>query len=190
MSRNFTLTFVLAGLLLSLGAANSGRAEDAIPLNLSIKNPGLLASTRANSFLSAMPGGRFVITVAHVAPSPEDAIVRGVPATCESVRFRLDTLVLTSAEGEIEIELGEEQTLEPGQATRIMREIDPRSGTGVPPHELDMLGFRVRAEQASGRCGVVASGLFFPQDPSSAPMSVGLIPDLGPSPKLSSGGGR
>lgn len=187
MSCSRTVSLILAGLALGLAVSSPGRAEDALSSDIGILNKGLIASTRPNSFLSAIPGGRFVLTVAHVAPAPEDAVVRGVPAVCDSVRFRVDTLVVGSADGAIEIETGEVQSLEPGQAARFVREVDRGAGAGVPVHELDMVGFRIRAEKAASRCGIVASGLLFPSDDTTSPLPIALIPDLGPSPALPKG---
>jgi len=177
---------IMIALVATLCAAGASWAEDGLQFS-SIKASDL-ASTRENSFVSAIPGGRFVITVAHLAPSPEDAVVRGVPATCDSVRFRVDTLHVKRADGTVEVELGPDRSIAPGEAMQVVHDIDPSSAPGVPTSDLDLMGFRIRAEKASARCGVVASGLFFPEPTSRSPMSVGLIPDLGPSPALGSTG--
>ena len=127
------------------------------------------------SFHTAIPGGTFVITVAHLAPGPEDALVRTKPRTCEPIRFRVDTLTAKAADGSVAVALGERKQLGAGQSARIVHSVTPGS-SNAPTIDLDQVGFRVRADPASTYCRVVASGLFFPEPTSTSPIPFELLP--------------
>jgi len=175
------------GVLVALCYSSVSRGEDSIPpgsfnIDCGGNCADVLAKTSPNSLLSATPGGTFVVTVVHLAPSPEDAIVRGVPAKCNPVDFRIDMLNVKTQEGVIEMELGEQKTLAAGEASQFIYKVDPNSGAGVPAYELDMMGFRFRAKPASSRCSIAASGLFYPDPSTSRPVPFGLITTAGPSP--------
>jgi hypothetical protein len=176
---------IAAGVLTALCYSSVSRGEDGIPDRFNIDCGGncahVLATTSSNTLLSATPGGTFVVTVAHLAPSPEDAMDGRVPAKCKPVDFRIDMLNVKTQEGVIEVELGEQKTLGAGEASQIIYKVDPNSGAGLPTYELDMMGFRFRSQPASSRCGVTASGLFYPDPSTSRPIPFGLIATAGPS---------
>ena len=58
-----------------------------------------LAKTRPGNFMNAIPFSTFVVTVAHLGPSPEHAISRGRPARCDAVQFRVDELTVKAEDG-------------------------------------------------------------------------------------------
>ena len=186
MSRIGISAMIIVGSLAALFYSSVSRGEDSIPPRFDIdcggNCAGVLAKTSPNSLLNAIPGGTFVITIAHLGPSPEDAIVRGVPAKCNPVEFRVDMLKVKTQEGMIEVELGEQKTLAAGEASQVIYTVDPNSGPGLPTYELDMMGFRFRSEPASSRCSIAASGLFYPEPSASSPIPFALIASSGPSP--------
>lgn len=167
------------GLLVALCSAGDSLAEDCC-VTVSIPNSASfdqqLGKTRPGSFMSAMPGGTFVITVALLSPSPEEAIVDGRPVKCSAVPFRVDTLRLSAADGMVEVELGDRQVLEPGETRRIMYSVD-RGTTNLPAYELDQMGFVFRSGLTTSRCSIFANGLFYP-DASSTPVPIALIPSV------------
>ena len=193
MSRFMIGAIITTGVLTGLCFSSVSQGEDlGIGIGL-IGGPNFaaqLAKTRPGNFMSAIPGGTFVVTVAHIGPSPEDAIVRGRPATCDAVRFRLDALKLKTGDGSVEVELGERQELAPGESYRMVYPVEPRDGTNLPTYDLDQMGFRLRSEPASSRCSVVANGLFYADPATTAPIPFALIPSVSPAPHNHSPRGR
>jgi hypothetical protein len=193
MSRFRIGAMITICVLVGLCSPSVSRAEDGIyPLNIYCgANCGdLTAKTRPDSLVSAIPGGTFVITVAHVAPSPEDAMVNGMPASCDPAKFRIDTLTLKTEDGSIEVELGEQQSLAPGETYRMMYNVSPNSGSGRATYELDQMAFRFRSGASSSRCSVIANGQFYATPTTTTPTAVALIPSAGPAPGANQRVGR
>ena len=180
---------IILALIACLAAPSTGRGEDGIPWTGHLK-AGDLATSRTNGFVSAMPGGRFVVTVAHLGPSSDDGAVRGAAPSCRSIGFRVDRLTVQRADGTVGVELGADQSIAPGQALQVVHDVDPSSGAGLPAWDLDLMGFRLKTDPAASRCGVVASAQFFPDAGTSTPVPVALMPNVGPSPRLGAAGGR
>ena len=186
MMRSRMSTMVAAAMVASLCFSSVSRAEDCnvdIDVNASSNPIAQLQKIRPGSFLSALPGGVFVVTVAYIGSSPEDAFSRGKPKTCDAVRFRVDTLRVNNDLGSVEVELGERQELAPGETSRIVYAMDQRNLADLPTYEMDLMGFRFRSESTSPHCSLVANGLFFAGPADSAPISFALIPSVGPEPK-------
>lgn len=186
MTRSRIATMVAAAMVASLCFSSVSRAEDCfvdIGVNASSNPIAQLQKTRPGSFLSALPGGVFVVTVAYIGSSPEDAFGRGKPKNCGAVRFRIDTLRVKNDLGSVEVELGERQELAPGETSRIVYAMDQQNGADLPTYEMDLMGFRFRSEPTSPRCSLVATGLFFADPVASAPIPFALIPSVGPEPK-------
>lgn len=186
MTRSGMGAIVAMGLLVTVGFSNVSRGEDLGPPPFAIDcggNCGALATKAIpNTLFPAIPGGTFVITVAHIAPSPEDAFVRGVHAPCDSVMFRIDTLQVNK-DGSVDVELGEQQELAPGQASQIVHSIGTGQNSQGPAFEQELMGFRLRSEPASSHCSIAASGLLYPDPSALTPIPVSLIPSAGASPK-------
>lgn len=174
------------GLVASLGFSGAGLAEDGSPV-FGVSCGGgcadVLARTLPNSLLSAIPGGTFVVTVAHIAPSPEEAVANRRPVKCKPVQFRVDMLRVQSINGLVEVELGDRKSLEAGEASRIVYHVDEQGAYGLPSYDLDLMGFRFRAEPPSSQCNIVASGLFYPDSVTNTPVQFSLIPGAGSNPK-------
>ena len=119
----------------------------------------------------------------YIGSGPEDAVFRGRPAKCDAVRFRVDTLRVSNELGSVEVELGERQELAPGESYRVVYSMDPRNGADQPTYEMDLMGFRFRAEKTSPHCSLVATGLFFADADTSVPIPFALIPSVGPEPR-------
>ncbi len=152
---------------MALGLAPASQAEDAAPFAINCRGGcGLGTLTASDLLLNALPGGTFVITLAHLAPSPEDAFVRGQTVECRPAEFRVDMLWLNNQDGAIEVELGERQKLEPGKSMQIVHRMDQVNDNAALPSEMDQVAFRLRAQRMSPRCNLVASGALF-QDASS-----------------------
>ena len=186
MTRSRIGTMVAAAMVASLCFSSVSQAEDCnidIGVNASSNPIAQLQKTRPGSFLSALPGGVFVVTVAYIGSGPEDAIGRGKPKNCGAVQFRVDALTVRNDLGSVEVELGERQELAPGETSRIVYAMDQRNGANLPSYEMDLMGFRFRAEPTSPHCSLVANGLFFADQVASAPIPFALIPSLGPEPK-------
>jgi len=162
---------------LALLVASQSRAEDGIDFAVDCGGAcGIGTLTSSDLLLAAVPGGKFVITVAHLAPSPEDAFVRGRPIKCSPVEFRVDTLRIGGRDGLVDVELGYKQELAAGESLRIVRAVDPNQ-PGVGP-DMDQLTFRLRAAKVSHACNLIASGMFFGDD-ASAPTPFSLLVDDG-----------
>ena len=186
MTRLRTGTIVAAAMVASLFFSSVSRGEDCfvdIAVNGASNPFDQLVKSRPGSFLSALPGGVFVVTVAYIGAGPEDAIFRGKPVKCDAVRFRVDTLRVSNDLGSVEVELGERQELAPGESYRVVYSMDQRDGANLPNYEMDLMGFRFRAESTSRHCSLVATGLFFADPATSAPIPFALIPSVGPEPR-------
>jgi hypothetical protein len=149
-----------------------------------------LAKTRPGNFMNAIPFSTFVVTVAHLGPSPEHALERGRPARCDAVQFRVDELTVKAEDGSINVELGERQVLAPGESARFVYEVPGQPDEpNLPPdrletYKLDLMGFRVSSQRASDRCSIVANALFYADPFIKAPIPLALIPSVSPSLKL------
>ncbi len=116
MSRFNVAAVGAIGVLVGLSCADVSRGEDANP-GFMIPGPSWNAQvdkTRPGSFMPQLPSSRFVVTIAHIGPSPEDAVVKGRLRNCEAVQFRLDMLKIGN--GEVDVELGKLETLAPGES--------------------------------------------------------------------------
>jgi len=186
MTRLRSGPIVVAAVVASLFFSSASWGEDCfvdIGVNGASSPFDQLLKSRPGSFMSALPGGVFVVTVAYIGSGPEDAVFRGRPANCDPVRFRVDSLRVRNDLGSIEVALGERQELAPGESYRVVYSMDPRDGANLPTYEMDLMGFRFRAESTSPHCSLVATGLFFADQDASAPIPFALIPSVGPEPR-------
>lgn len=176
MSKNVFGTLIL-GMTAALGFATASPAEDTLDFGI-LCGPfcGEEVAPSIAEFVPATPGGTFAIAVAHVAPSPEDAFVKGRPVECKPVALRVDSMHVEGEDGRVAVELGERVELEAGKAVRFVQDVDPRALRVDPGMEL--VGFRLRSEPTSEPCGLIATGLFFAGD-GSAPRPFGIQVDAG-----------
>jgi len=173
MTRAGVAVLAAVSTMITVGFAAQGWSEDGI-LTLGVDCGNKCAATGSSGgFHAAIPGGTFIVTVAHLAPNLEDATFRSKPRTCEPIRVRVDTLTVKAADGSVAVELGERKQLGAGQATRLVHTV-PTQGAGSRL-ELDQVGFRVRSDASSRHCRVVTSGQFF-ADGTSTPISFDPIP--------------
>jgi len=173
MTRAGVAVLAAVSTMVTIGFVAQGWSEDGVvALGVDCGN-NCAATGSSGGFHAAVPGGTFVVTVAHLAPNLEDALTRNKPRTCEPIRARVDTLTVKAADGSVAVDLGERKQLAAGQATRLVHTV-PSQGAGAR-FDLDQVGFRVRSDATSRYCRVVTSGQFF-ADGTSTPISFDLIP--------------
>ncbi|NNL66167.1 MAG: hypothetical protein HKP30_07995 [Myxococcales bacterium] len=169
---------MVAGLVMALGLASASQADDAFPFAIGCGGAcGIGTLVGSDLLVNAVPGGVFVVTVAHLAPTLETAFRRGKPVECRSVEFRVDTLRIGAQE--VEVEFGDRLELAPGQSTRIIQSVDMDANTQAAAYDMDQLAFRLRAEKLSSPCKLVASGAFFEDASSTHAVPFSLLVDDG-----------
>lgn len=177
------ISIAMLGLVLLLGPSGASHAEDGLDFAVNCGGGcGLGTQTASDKLLAAIPGGVFVITVAHLAPSPEDAFVRGKAVECRPAEFRVDMLQIGARDGAVAVEVGEKQMLAPGKSARIVHGVSPNSTNAGA--DMDQLAFRIRAARVSPRCDVVASGMFYESAASMQPIPFSLLVDDGVKHRL------
>ncbi len=164
-------TLIAAAALVGLMASSASHAEDTLNYNI----VGGLATQTQPSFMTAIPGSTFVITVAHVGPTLNDRF-----GQCKTVRFRVDTLMV-GAKGRVEVEMGEPQRIEAGKASRIVHKVGREGAANLAAIGFDQRGFILTANRASEGCNLVASGLLFDSPNTAEPVPVPILPAVGRS---------
>ena len=89
--------------------------------------------------------------------------------------------MLKIGNGEVDVELGKPETLAPGQSFQTVYEVpaEQANAIDVPVEEGgDQVGFRLRSKRPSSICSVVASGLFYADSNTRAPIPFAIIPSV------------
>ena len=163
------------GSLMALILSMPAKSEDTLGLVAVDCGASCAVISPITSFLNSVPGATFVINIAHLPPAPEEALDENqMPIICEPIMFRVDTLQVGAADGGIGVELGERLRIQMGEVAQIVQKIEP-NGKGALPRDMDLRGFRFRAEKPEQRCSVVASGMYYASD-TATPVPFALLP--------------
>jgi hypothetical protein len=165
-----------ASVLMACAFAGPVHGEDAIPFDAVDCGGGCATPSPVTHFLRDAAGASFVINIAYLAPPPEEAFIDQTPVVCETINFRVDTLAIAAAKGEIAVTLGDGQRLTPGNSIQLVQRARAKQNEkGLVTSEMDMMGFRVRSEAPSSRCSLVASGLYYAND-NASPIPFAVLP--------------
>ena len=166
-------SILVVGFLMALGLASTSQAEDTLGFAVDCGSAcGVGTLALPETLVATIPGGVYVVTVAYLAPSFEDAFVNGDPVECNPVEFRIDTLQI-GRDGAIEVEIGEKQELAQGKATRVVHEVSPNAVGAAS--EMNQMAFSLRAAKVKGPCRLIAGGMQFDEDPSTKPSPFSLL---------------